>query len=174
MTIIPNLFFVAVGSLMLLQIAIAPAGRQLQAGDPGPWVLPAFLAVLMILLGVIQILRDLIRRRSSEALSTRSQDAITSSQADMSDAGVTMLPSPNWRARIIFSGALLGYVALFTTLGFTLSTAAFLVIGISAFTGLRARALAVAALVAIVASLCLGWLLAGVVGVSLPGVMLLL
>ncbi len=173
MTIVPNIFFIGVGVVMLWQILVAPAGRLPQPGDPGPWVLPAALAVMMIALGVLEIMRGMRRRHAARSLSVETHEAIAATQADMGDADVGTLEPPSWPARLIFVAALLGYVALFTRLGFTLSTAAFLLVAIIALTGRTLRGAIVAAIVAVVASLAIGWLLAGLVGVPLPGVLLL-
>lgn len=171
MTIVPNLFFIVVGAGMLWQILIAPPGRLPQPGDPGPWLLPTALAVLMIVLGCAELWRGM--RRKEVQLSESTLEAIKSERREQDAAGVETLAPPKWPARIVFVVALLAYVMLFARLGFTLSTFAFLLVAVTALTGPTLRGIGFAAVIGAVASLCIGWLLAGVVGVPLPGVLLL-
>ena len=171
MPIVPNLLFIGVGGVMLWQILTAPPGRLPQPGDPGPWALPTVLAVLMIVLGCVEVLRGL-RTRPLVATPNVS-DADIPAPADGEGSGVTSLAPPNWPVRLIFVVALIGYVLLFTQAGFTVATFAFLAVAITTLGGMSLRRLGSAILIGAIASLSIGWLLAGIVGVPLPGVLLL-
>lgn len=168
MNIIPNLFFIGIGGLMIWQIVTAPAGRALQPGDPGPWALPMLLGLTLVALGAAEIIRKARRRPATGAASDTAETVGDLPQ----DVGISLLAPPPVPRRIVFLVALLAYVAGFQALGFTLATAAFLFVAVIALSETGVKALLPAAMTAVLTSLAIGWLLAGVVGVPLPGVLL--
>lgn len=166
MTRVLNLLFIGIGLVMIWQIMTAPAGRALQPGDPGPWALPTLLAITLICLGLAEIIRK-ARKKPVES-GVPSPDR----QGAPMDAAVSLQAPPPVRGRIIFVVALLVYVALFQMLGFTLSTAGFVFVAVMALSENATKAIIPAVLTAVLTSLAIGWLLAGIVGVPLPGVLL--
>ncbi|WP_394207441.1 tripartite tricarboxylate transporter TctB family protein [Paracoccus litorisediminis] len=167
--VLPNVLFIGMGIMMFWQIQTAPAGRALQSGDPGPWILPSMLAALMIIIGAAEVVRHV--RKGNASIGT--SDAAPDDNAEAEeDTGVTQLAPPPMVVRIVFVVALLAYVTLFQTLGFTLATISFVFATVVVLAELTVRNILRAALTAMVTSLAIGWMLAGVVGVPLPGVLL--
>lgn len=167
-----NLGFVALGGGMLWQIATAPQGRALQPGDPGPWALPTALALLMVVLGLVETLRSLRARPLPADRRAVLEQAAAEHVEQRDDSGVEQIAAPGWPARAIFVAALLAYVALFTLAGFSLASFGFLLVAGLGLAGLSRRAVFTTTAVALATTLALGTLLAGVVGVPLPGVWL--
>lgn len=167
--VLPNILFIGIGVVMFWQIQTAPAGRALQPGDPGPWILPAILAALMIVMGAAEVVRHL---RRDKAATLQPETAAEDKAEAVEDVGVTRLAPPPVVARIVFVVALLAYVALFQMLGFTLATIGFVFAAVVVLSELTFRNMLRAAVTAVLTSLVIGWVLAGVVGVPLPGVLL--
>ncbi len=168
MRYVPNVLFIVIGCLMIWQILSAPLGRSLQIGDPGPWFLPTVLASLLIFLGTVEFIR--IYRQSKRLSDKSSAQSKEELDAELVESGVGTIPAPNWYARIVFALSVIAYVALYTYWGFSVSTFLFVSIAILSLSTLSPKSILVAILIALITTLFVGWLLAGVVGVPLPGV----
>jgi hypothetical protein len=168
MKYVPNVLFIVIGCLMIWQILSAPLGRSLQIGDPGPWFLPAVLASLLIFLGGVEFIRTF--RKSKQLPDSGSSQLKEVFDEGLVESGVETIPAPNWRSRIVFVLSVIGYVAVYTYWGFSVSTFLFVSISILSLSNLSPKSILAAILTALITTLFVGWLLAGVVGVPLPGV----
>lgn len=123
-------------------------------GDPGPTLLPNIVAVLMGVLGALLF----IGKDDAPAASTPG------------DHGP---PTRGGLAILFASGAaVIGYVALFKLVGFTIATWLYLFAGITILGTRSPRAMTAYALAAGAASLVLGFVLTTLLELPLPGVLL--
>ncbi|WEX08699.1 tripartite tricarboxylate transporter TctB family protein [Chelativorans sp. AA-79] len=134
-------------------------------GDPGPQLVPLILGGAMTLLGALLALRR------PPALSPETSRAVSQAKSDgnLGTPNEIVAPPAVWR-RIALGVLLVGYVATFNHLGFSLASFLFLagsilLLGTFAIAEI-VRKLAVAALVVVL----LGYALNGLLGLSVPGV----
>lgn len=157
-----GLIFVVTGVAMGFDASrIAAPFRSL--GDPGPGLLPLSLGVAMAFLGLLLALRP-------AALQPEAGAESAADGADTHTMTIRVAP-PGMLVRSVIAAATLAYVALFPRLGFTLATLPFLLITIALLGKFEVRSLVSAAVVGTVATLLVGWVLAGLVGLPLPGVL---
>lgn len=163
--IVPAIFFVFLGGIMVWQVLTNPGTRVFSPGDPGPWAFPALVAFGLILFGLFEGLRQFNNAR-------REASADNTSDSNENPDLVMELP-PVIRVRFAFGVVACLYIAFFQQVGFTISTAAFLTVSIFLLGKQTPRSTVAALLVGVTSSLLIGWLLVGLVKVSLPGVLLI-
>lgn len=157
----PGVIFAVLGLGMLWQMPAAPQANT-GAGDPGPWIFPTVLALLMIVLGLVDVLRV---TRKAETGADASETPQAEPDSDLVDY---LVPPPRW-AQLGIVVLLIAYVAVFERLGYTVATMLFLAGTVFLLSRRRMRDMAVAGAVAVVATLAFGFLLYRLVGVPLPG-----
>lgn len=157
-----GLIFIVTGVAMAWDSWQIPAPFR-NMGDPGPGLLPLSLAIAMILLGTVLILRAPHIQAVTEA----------DTPADPADGGyeTILIAPPATLVRIALVAVTLGYVALFPRLGFTIATLPFLLLATALLGKFDLRSLVRAVIVSTTATLLVGWVLAGLVGLPLPGVL---
>lgn len=157
-----GLFFIVTGVAMAWDSwQIAAPFRNM--GDPGPGLLPLSLAIAMVFLGTVLILRaPHIQPVADEHAPANPGDG---------GAETILIAPPGILVRIAVAAVTLGYVALFPRLGFTMATLPFLLLATALLGKFELRSLGMAVIVATTATLLVGWVLAGLVGLPLPGVL---
>lgn len=136
------------------------------SGDPGPRLLPAILALLMILLGSLLALRAPCPAGAGGA----GQADLTQPTAPDDNVPTQMLPPPPLARRLGIGAVFVVFLALFEPLGFSLASSLFLAITMSLMDELTPRRVVTRSLAAVVIVLLLGLLLAHVLKLPVAGV----
>lgn len=159
-------------ALAVLGLAMAGYAMTISApfassGDPGPAVVPRALGVLLALLGLLLALR---RPRTATGDPDERAEAPPATGPVNAEAQVLRLPAPApWRQAAL-GLAFVAFVALFDMLGFTLSAALFLLAGMALLGPPGPAHLTRAAALALGIALALGFILNGLLDLTLPGV----
>jgi hypothetical protein len=129
------------------------------SGDLGPAVVPQILGVMLTILGVLLALRRPVAKPAEavpEALPEGEQ--------------VLRIAAPSRNRQILLGISLVAFIGLFDTLGFTLSSLLFLM-ACMALLGPTGRGYLIrAGLLSLSVTLVLGYMLNGLLGLSIPGV----
>ncbi|MBY5973014.1 tripartite tricarboxylate transporter TctB family protein [Ferrimonas balearica] len=159
---------------MTLGLAMLAGGLQIQqnfpgSGDPGPQLVPMILAGLLVLLGVSLALR----RPASPVLSETAQTTAEATEADPEEASAPQLGSlepPSMPRRIGIGLAFMGFLALFTPLGFSLSATLFLAIAMILMDAPTLPRILARSAVALVVVTLLGLIMTHLLDLAVPGV----
>ncbi|WP_265516737.1 tripartite tricarboxylate transporter TctB family protein [Nitratireductor luteus] len=135
------------------------------SGDPGPQLVP------LILGGAMAVLGALLALRTPPELSFETSRAVGHAKSgdDLDTPNETVAPPAVWR-RIALAALLIGYVATFNHLGFSLASFLFLAGSILLLGTFAVAAVVRKVVVAVLVVLLLGYALNGLLGLSVPGV----
>lgn len=154
----------------MLGVLIIAGSRMIVAnfpgtGDPGPQLVPYLLGGAMVVLGALLALRK------TQALSPATSESVSQakSEGDLDTPNEIVAPPAVWR-RIALAVLLIGYVATFNRLGFSLSSFLFLAGSILLLGTFAIAEVARKLVVAFLVVLILGYALNGLLGLSVPGV----
>ncbi|GHC80506.1 tripartite tricarboxylate transporter TctB family protein [Limoniibacter endophyticus] len=156
--------------LAVLGVAMAAYSMTIPApfassGDLGPAVLPQVLGGLLAVLGLILALR----RPKAELLETAERDQGEQEEAPADDQ-IIRIAAPSRTRQILLGVSFVAFIALFERLGFTLSTVLFLIAAMMLLGPFSRIHLLRASLLSISVSLAVGYVLNGLLGLTIPGV----
>lgn len=134
----------------------APFGSS---GDLGPALVPQILGILMTILGGVLALRKPVAEPEEVTLET-----IPAGEQ------VLRIPAPSRNRQILLGVSLVAFIALFDKLGFTLSALLFLMASMALLGPSGRGPLVRAALLSLSVTVVLGYILNGLLGLTIPGV----
>ncbi|PYE86994.1 tripartite tricarboxylate transporter TctB family protein [Phyllobacterium leguminum] len=129
------------------------------SGDLGPAVLPQLLGILMTILGLLLALRK-----------PRTQPGEATEESLPADEQVVRIAAPSRNRQILLGVALVAFIALFDKLGFTLSAVLFLMATMALLGPFTRAHLMRAGGLSLSVALALGYILNGLLGLTIPGV----
>ena len=157
-----------------LGLAMLAGALQIQqnfpgSGDPGPQLVPLILGGLLALLGLSLALR----RPAAPMLSETARATAEATEAAPEDTPAPQLGTldpPSLPRRIGIALAFMGFLALFTPLGFSLSATLFLAITMSLMDTLTLPRILARSAVALVVVTLLGLIMTHLLDLAVPGV----